>query len=120
LLLQALDHPNLLKAIELFQDSKRFFLVTEYLQGGELFHQIINHANGGTLFTEEESATIVEQVLRGLRYLHQNKLIMMDLKPQNILFQATSTVLVKLIDFDLVRTTVGREPVPLIGCPLPS
>lgn len=85
-----------------------------------MFHQIINHANGGTLFTEEESATIVEQVLRGLRYLHQNKLIMMDLKPQNILFQATSTVLVKLIDFDLVRTTVGREPVPLIGCPLPS
>lgn len=60
LLLQTLDHPNILKLYETFQDDKRFFLVTEYLQGGELFHQIENHANCGTLFTEEETATIID------------------------------------------------------------
>jgi len=60
MLCQALDHPNILSIVESFSDAKRFFLVTEYLQGGELFHQIENHANGGTLFTEEESATIID------------------------------------------------------------
>ena len=54
------DHPNILNIFETFQDSKRFFIVTELLQGGELFNQIENHANAGTLFTEGEAATIVE------------------------------------------------------------
>ena len=56
------------------------------MQGGELFHMIENHAESGTIFTEEESATIIDQVLKALRYLHQNHLILMDLKPENILF----------------------------------
>lgn len=114
-----MDHPNLLNIYQSFQDAKRYFLVTEYLQGGELFHQIENHANGGTLFTEEESATIIDQVLKGLRYLHQNKLILMDLKPENILFQSKTDTLIKLIDLGLVRSSLGKGVVPLLGCPLP-
>ena len=37
LLLQHLDHPNVLRFQEIFQDKKRFFIVTELCQGGDLF-----------------------------------------------------------------------------------
>jgi calcium-dependent protein kinase len=120
LLSSVMDHPNLLKSQESFQDKKRFFLVTDLMQGGELFHMIENHANSGTLFTEEESATIIDQVLKALRYLHQNKLMLMDLKPENILFQSKTDVLIKLCDFHSVRTTLGKGTVPILGEPLPS
>lgn len=39
-ILKTLDHPNILKLYEFFQDSKRFFLVTELCSGGELFDKI--------------------------------------------------------------------------------
>jgi calcium-dependent protein kinase len=39
-ILKQLDHPNILKLYEFFQDSKRFFLVTELCFGGELFDKI--------------------------------------------------------------------------------
>ena len=35
-----LDHPNILKMYEFYQDEKRFYIVTELLTGGELFDKI--------------------------------------------------------------------------------
>jgi len=39
-ILKCLDHPNILKLYEFFQDQKRYFLVTELCNGGELFDKI--------------------------------------------------------------------------------
>ena len=39
-ILRELDHPNILKLFEVFEDNKKFFLVTEYCKGGELFDEI--------------------------------------------------------------------------------
>jgi calcium-dependent protein kinase len=39
-ILKKLDHPNILKLYEIFEDEKRFYLVTELCTGGELFEQI--------------------------------------------------------------------------------
>lgn len=39
-ILKKLDHPNILKLYEFFQDQKRYFLVTELCNGGELFDKI--------------------------------------------------------------------------------
>lgn len=39
-ILKKLDHPNILKLYEFFQDPKRYFLVTELCTGGELFDKI--------------------------------------------------------------------------------
>ena len=41
MVLRRLDHPNILKLYEVFEDHKKYFLVTEYCKGGELFEEII-------------------------------------------------------------------------------
>lgn len=38
--LQHLDHPNILKMYEYFEDPKRLYIVTDLYKGGELFHEI--------------------------------------------------------------------------------
>jgi calcium-dependent protein kinase len=40
-ILKGLDHPNILKIFEAYKDSRRFYIVTEILSGGELFDMII-------------------------------------------------------------------------------
>jgi len=41
-ILKNLDHPNIIKFYEVFEDKKHIYLVTEYCDGGELFDEIIN------------------------------------------------------------------------------
>lgn len=40
-ILKNLDHPNILRLYEVFEDNKHIFLVTEYCDGGELFDEIL-------------------------------------------------------------------------------
>ncbi len=54
-ILKKLDHPNILKLYEVFEDEKRYYLVTELCKGGELFDEIINKVQ----FSEREAATII-------------------------------------------------------------
>ena len=53
--LKNLDHPNILKLYEFYQDSRNYYLITEYCSGGELFERIIN--NG--YFSEANAAEIL-------------------------------------------------------------
>ena len=39
--LKGLDHPNIVKMYEFFEDEKRYYIVTEICKGGELFDEII-------------------------------------------------------------------------------
>jgi calcium-dependent protein kinase len=102
LILGAVDHPNILKIKETFQDEKCMYIVTEICQGGELYQKIVDHNSEGTIFTEHEAAVIINHVLSAMRYMHDNNLILMDLKPENILFASKSNLDVKLIDFRYV------------------
>lgn len=53
-ILQTLDHPNVLKLFEYFEDEKNVYLVTEACRGGELFDRIIENE----FFTEQTAAKI--------------------------------------------------------------
>jgi len=54
-ILKKLDHPNILKLYEIFEDQKTFYLVTEYCKGGELFDEIIKKK----IFSEADAAAII-------------------------------------------------------------
>jgi calcium-dependent protein kinase len=42
-LLKELDHPNILKLIEFFEDQKRYFVIYDYIKGGDLFDYVLNN-----------------------------------------------------------------------------
>lgn len=58
-ILRQLDHPNITKLYEIYQDSGNIYLLTEYLGGGELFDAIVRKRN----FNENIAAKIIKQVL---------------------------------------------------------
>jgi len=72
LLLQHLDHPNILRFQEVFQDAKRFFIVTELCHGGDLLSYIDELVDSHTFMSEEDAAFMITQVLSGVAELHKN------------------------------------------------
>ena len=51
-ILKNLDHPHIVKLYELYQDAQNYYLITEYLSGGELFERI----KAMTVFNEKKAA----------------------------------------------------------------
>lgn len=94
-ILKTLDHPNILKLYEVFQDDKRYYLVTELCTGGELFEEITKRAT----FSEKDAANILKQVISAISYCHAKNICHRDIKPENILLDSKNNNAVKLIDF---------------------
>lgn len=95
-ILKGLDHPNIMKIIEFYQDAKAFYIVSEFYNGGELFEKI---SEAGT-FSEQQAATTIKQILSAVNYCHQNKIVHRDLKPENILYESKrDDSPLKIIDF---------------------
>merc|ERR1711935_309144 len=95
-ILKTLDHPNILKVLEFYQNDKYFFIVAEYLEGGELFDRIMEQQS----LSEEMSTVVMEQILSAVLYLHKHGFIHRDLKPENIIFETKDpNSKIKVIDF---------------------
>ena len=69
---------------ELLEDEKFYYIVTELLQGGELFDRIIVEKK----FSEQKVSYILKQVLLAINYMHQKNIIHRDLKLENILLES--------------------------------
>lgn len=82
-ILKELDHPNIVRMYEFFEDAKRYYLVTEICKGGELFDEIIARGK----FSEKDAAVLIKQVLSCMLYCHNNNIVHRDLKPENILLE---------------------------------
>lgn len=95
-ILQKLRHQNIILMLDWFETKTEFGVVTEYAQG-ELFEIL---EEDGKL-SEEQIRKIAIQVAQALQYLHQNRIIHRDMKPQNILIGAEGVV--KLCDFGFAR-----------------
>lgn len=55
-ILKNLDHPNILRLYEVFEDKKQYYLVTELCLGGELFDEIVSRGK----FEEKDAAHILK------------------------------------------------------------
>lgn len=94
--LRHLDHPNIIKIYEFFEDVKFMYIIMELAQGGELFDKI----QRAERFSERKAADIFYQVLSGVNYLHKHSIVHRDLKPENILFDGE---VLKIVDFGTSR-----------------
>jgi calcium-dependent protein kinase len=99
-IMKIMDHPNIIKLFETFEDHHNIYLAMELCSGGELFDRIVEASH----FSEKDAAIIMQQILRAIFYLHEQHICHRDLKPENFLFQSKDPIegnILKLIDFGL-------------------
>jgi len=99
-IMKMMDHPNIIKLFESFEDHRNIYLVLELCAGGELFDRIIESGH----FTEAQAATLMQQIVRAIYYMHENHVCHRDLKPENFLFTTKDSIeknTLKIIDFGL-------------------
>ena len=95
-ILKQVNHPNIIRIYEFFEEEKRLFVVLEKCQGGEVFEEILKRK----YFTEVQAANLIKQVLSAVSYLHEQNIIHRDLKPENILLENKGDLMsIKIIDF---------------------
>jgi len=99
-IMKMMDHPHIIKLYESFDDMRNIYLVMELCGGGELFDKIIESGQ----FAENHCAILVEQMVKAVNYMHENRICHRDLKPENFLFsnkERIETNSIKIIDFGL-------------------
>ena len=97
-ILKNLDHPNIVKFYGIYMDDYKIHYVMEYLQGVDLFSQVIENGH----FKEAEAVKIIQKIFSATNHMHQRGVIHRDLKPENIMFLNEEND-IKIIDFGLSR-----------------
>ena len=100
-LLQCMSHPYILNAKQLLYDTKRFYIVTEFLEGKDGLGTILDTKN--QRFIETDCAKIIKQILLALSYMHKRNITHRDIKLENIVFESKDhkDMGIKVIDFGL-------------------
>ena len=92
---RSLNHPNVLKSYDNFEDFQNYYIVLEYAPNGSVKDMV---KKAGHL-SEYETARILREVMSGLCYLHDNRIIHRDLKLENFLIGKDGKI--KIADFGL-------------------
>lgn len=96
--MRMIDHPHVMKLIEVYDSSKYIHLLLPLVEGGMLFDVI----KGKVKLKEREARKIMRSFLSALEHLHQNLIVHRDLKPENLLLASTDDLSsVKIADFGL-------------------
>ena len=81
-ILKKLDHPNIMKIYEFFEDEKNIYLINEFCGGGD----VASMNNDYGVFPEFLVKFIMTQVFLAISFLHSNKVVHGDIKRENIAF----------------------------------
>lgn len=98
-----LQHPNIVSVYDSDRDGNIAYLVMEFIQGEDLKH----HLDRGVRFQLDQSIAIVRDLLSALDYAHRQNVIHRDVKPANLLLEASGRV--KLTDFGVARIQDSNE-----------
>ena len=99
-----LDHPNIIKLYEVYENEKYIYLIMELCTGGELFDRITENTENGIQFTEKQAADLFKQMMSAINYCHKNGIVHRDLKPENLLYlNKDKNSPIKVIDFGMSK-----------------
>jgi calcium/calmodulin-dependent protein kinase I len=113
-IMKSLDHPNIVKFVDSFEEEKFFYVVLEFLPGGELFDRLVQK----TFYSEKEARDTVRVICEGIKYCHDRGIVHRDLKPENLLMASVSDdANVKIADFGFATKVIGVSLTVACGTP---
>ena len=101
-ILKKLDHPNIIKFIEVKPTKKYIEIITEYAENGDLFNQLCLQKEKNEYFPEKTLVDWLIQICQALKYIHSKHVIHRDIKPHNLFL--TKKGFIKLGDFGVSKT----------------
>ncbi|KAF5391952.1 hypothetical protein D9757_003231 [Collybiopsis confluens] len=110
--LRTLKHPNIVRLYDVIETDKYIGIIIEYASGGELFDHILAHR----YLREKDAAKLFSQLISGVWYIHQKKIVHRDLKLENLLLDRHRNVIITDFGFanrfehradDLMQTSCG-------------
>ncbi|XP_071327382.1 myosin light chain kinase, smooth muscle [Trachinotus anak] len=110
-LMNYLHHPKLVQCLAAYDHKPEMVMVMEFIAGGELFERIVDD---NFEHTEPASVRYMQQILKGIAFMHQQNIIHLDLKPENIVCVDTTGTSIKIIDFGLASRLDGDTPLKVM------
>ena len=97
-----------------FQDSVKLYIITEFMQGGEMFF----HLHKERRFSNDKTKFYIAEIILAIEFLHKNKMLYRDLKPENIMVDANGHI--KLTDFGLSKMVKKQKEKAFTICGTPQ
>jgi serine/threonine protein kinase len=109
---QALDHPNVVRVLDVGHESGTYFIAMEYIPGRDLLAICRRGIEVGNFLPRHLAVGILAQATRGLIYAHEKhdvdgrplRVVHCDISPGNIVVGWRGTA--KIVDFGIARATI--------------
>lgn len=107
--LAQISHPSVVSVMNFFRENETVYMVMNYLEGASLQDFIITARDlkQTKIFRESTIRSLFDEILRGLRIVHQHKMLHLDIKPANIFITDDNKSV--LIDFGAAREVLSKE-----------
>jgi serine/threonine protein kinase len=107
--LAQIAHPSVVSVLNFFRENETVYMVMNYLEGASLqeFIIIARDQKQQKVFRESTIRSLFDEILRGLRIVHQHKMLHLDIKPANIFITDDNRAV--LIDFGAAREVLSKE-----------
>ena len=112
-LMKKLNHPNITKILEMFEDDEYILIAMEYINGGNLFSFVKKRRK----LSEKTAKFLFRQIILGIKHIHSQMIVHRDIKLENILIDLNNNI--KICDFGIGRILSSKKQVLHDKCGTP-
>ena len=112
-LMKKLNHPNITKILEMFEDDDYILIAMEYINGGNLFSFVKKRRK----LSEKTAKFLFRQIILGIKHIHSQKIVHRDIKLENILIDLNNNI--KICDFGIGRILSSKKQMLYDKCGTP-
>jgi len=107
--LAQISHASVVSVLNFFRENDTVYMVMNYLEGASLQEFIVTARDlkQQRVFREATIRSLFDEILRGLRIVHQHKMLHLDIKPANIII--TNNDKAVMIDFGAAREVLSKQ-----------